>query len=130
MLVDGSPRSPQDDDDDYGEEEEPPDEPVDGVHDVEEERDHEEDGGGGEEEAADPPKEDAEDDDDDELAYLMFNGAAYGVPLSDGRTAGRVRDHNRPMEVADGEALTGLKQAFNWPVVENMLRHRGRTPAL
>jgi len=66
---------------------------------------------------ADDNEED-EEDDNENPGYVMFNGAAYYVPISDGTKAGRVRDYNYPMQVENGEALTALKNSSGWPQVE------------
>ena len=58
-----------------------------------------------EEEKQEEEKQEEEDND----TYMLFKGVGYSVPVSDGSRAGRVRDHNRPMEVKDGAALTALK---------------------
>ena len=76
---------------------------------------------GGEETGHTQEEEEEEEEEDEETkAYVLSNRVAYYVPKSDGTKPGRVRDHNLPMEVEDGQELTSLQHAKNWPSVENI----------
>lgn len=62
-------------------------------------------------------------DSDDESpgpAYIEHNGGFWSVPLSDGSTAGRVRDHEVPIRVCDALTLSNMHLPESWPDVSDI----------
>ena len=132
LVAANTPQSGKDDDDEYENPDQDSDDDDDG--------DDEDDGAIGDDDGEKMPdkepvsnsikqeEEEEEEEEDEEIeedeskrAYLLHNRGSYYVPPSpDGVRAGRVRDHNIPIEVEDATTLGHMGQAKFWPKADQL----------